>query len=296
MADACAGERYQVHVQEGEANLYYSRRGIEHGTYSKYDILDPVIRAQLKEEGVILDGEIIVWNKVKCATPSIVPCNLSLLLQMILAAPQSPASASVWNYLKPAFSMHACVNLTSSMPACMAHVHGTALPFQEETSPRKTWCQRPWMLGCCRKIFEPFGGLKPAMHAARDDRDGEALLEMNGWEGDVMTSDPDYQTPQVKELEIVFVVWDVMYMRGAVRTVPHGTSLRARMGPACRCRPQWSRLSHATPIACMAHVQLCLCLDIQEGVPLRLSGMAHSWWHPRPRHPNLCLVVRMRRA
>ena len=74
-----------------------------------------------------------------------------------------------------------------------------------------------------REIFEPFGGLKPAMHAARDDRDGEALLEMNSWEGDVMTSDPDYKTPQVKELEIVLIVWDVLYMRGQVCLLPDDT-------------------------------------------------------------------------
>lgn len=49
----------------------------------------------------------------------------------------------------------------------------------------------------CRKIFEPFGGLKPAMHAARDNRDGEAVLEMSGWDGELNTSDPEYQKPQV---------------------------------------------------------------------------------------------------
>jgi hypothetical protein len=58
------------------------------------------------------------------------------------------------------------------------------------------------------------------MHAARDDRDGEALLEMSGWDGEVMTSDPDYKTPQVKELEIVLIVWDVLYMRGQVPASP----------------------------------------------------------------------------
>ena len=69
---ACAGERYQVHVQAREPILYYSRRGIEHGSYSKYDILDAVIRSQLREEDVILDGEVIVWNKEKCAAAP--PC------------------------------------------------------------------------------------------------------------------------------------------------------------------------------------------------------------------------------
>ena len=65
----------------------------------------------------------------------------------------------------------------------------------------------------CRRTFEPFGGLKPAVNAAKTDKAGDELLEMNGFDGDVMTGDPDYVTPQVKDLELVFVAWDVLYWR-----------------------------------------------------------------------------------
>lgn len=54
----------QVHVMDDEVQ-YYSRRGIEHGTYSHYTMLDSFIRKQLRETNVILDGEVVVWNKTK---------------------------------------------------------------------------------------------------------------------------------------------------------------------------------------------------------------------------------------
>lgn len=59
-----SGERMQVHVMKDEVQ-YYSRRGIEHGTYSHYTMLDTFIRKQLRETDVILDGEVVVWNKLK---------------------------------------------------------------------------------------------------------------------------------------------------------------------------------------------------------------------------------------
>lgn len=64
MCCVCSGERMQVHVTEDEVR-YYSRRGIEHGTYSSYTMLDSFVRKQLKETDVILDGEVVVWNKTK---------------------------------------------------------------------------------------------------------------------------------------------------------------------------------------------------------------------------------------
>ncbi len=60
----CPGERMQVHVTKDEVR-YYSRRGIEHGTYSSYTMLDSFIRKQLRDTDVILDGEVVVWNKTK---------------------------------------------------------------------------------------------------------------------------------------------------------------------------------------------------------------------------------------
>lgn len=58
--------------------------------------------------------------------------------------------------------------------------------------------------------------MKSAVLAARDNRGPDELLEMNGWHGDTMTSDPDYETPFVKDLELVFVVFDVLYLRDQV--------------------------------------------------------------------------------
>ena len=103
-----------------------------------------------------------------------------------------------------------------------------------------------------RRYFEPFGGLKAAVIAARDNRDGEALLEMNGFNGDTMTSDPDYQTPQVKDLEIVFVVWDILYMRNqarpAVRVI---MSIRAVVSAVWQCRSVGTLLSAELLCACV---------------------------------------------
>jgi ATP-dependent DNA ligase len=58
------GERMQVHVLKDEVQ-YYSRRGIEHGSYSSYTVLDTFIRKQLRQSGLILDGEVVVWNKAR---------------------------------------------------------------------------------------------------------------------------------------------------------------------------------------------------------------------------------------
>jgi hypothetical protein len=71
-----------------------------------------------------------------------------------------------------------------------------------------------------RKKFEPFGGMKSAVLAARDNRGPDELLEMSGWNGDTMTSDPDYEIPYVKDLELVFVVFDILYLRNQVGLEP----------------------------------------------------------------------------
>ena len=55
----------------------------------------------------------------------------------------------------------------------------------------------------CRKVFEPFGGMKSAVIAARDNEPGDTRLKLAGFNGDQMTSDPDYDQPLVKELELV---------------------------------------------------------------------------------------------
>lgn len=59
-----AGERIQVH-RKGSQMAFYSRRALEHGTQSSYNILIPVFEKQMKPGDFILDGELIVWNKSK---------------------------------------------------------------------------------------------------------------------------------------------------------------------------------------------------------------------------------------
>jgi ATP-dependent DNA ligase len=45
---------------------YYSRRGIEHAETSSYGVLDAaVLAATGAHEKIILDGELILWNKKK---------------------------------------------------------------------------------------------------------------------------------------------------------------------------------------------------------------------------------------
>jgi len=72
----------------------------------------------------------------------------------------------------------------------------------------------------CRKMFEPFGGMKSAVIAARDNEPGDSRLKLTGFNGDQMTSDPNYEAPLVKELELVLVVFDVLYCKGQVPVFP----------------------------------------------------------------------------
>lgn len=69
----------QVHImpEEGAEVHYYSRRAIEHGEHSHYTVLDKFVTRQIRERGVILDAEVVVWNKVKCE-PSLVVNNLAV--------------------------------------------------------------------------------------------------------------------------------------------------------------------------------------------------------------------------
>lgn len=50
------------------ANLQHATvccRGLEHGVKSDYRVLDACVKEQIKENNVMLDGEIIVWNKTR---------------------------------------------------------------------------------------------------------------------------------------------------------------------------------------------------------------------------------------
>jgi ATP-dependent DNA ligase len=51
----------QLHRQ-GEEVQFWSRRGVEHGRHSGYQILAPVVEEQVRAQEIILDGELVVWN------------------------------------------------------------------------------------------------------------------------------------------------------------------------------------------------------------------------------------------
>lgn len=60
------GERIQVHRLADGRVQYYSRKAIEHGEHSSYNVLDAAMLAAMgSHEKCILDGELVVWNKKK---------------------------------------------------------------------------------------------------------------------------------------------------------------------------------------------------------------------------------------
>lgn len=60
----------QVHILGREEQVnYFSRNGIEHGEHSNYSVLDPVVKRQVAADRVILDGEVVIWNKTRRAAP-----------------------------------------------------------------------------------------------------------------------------------------------------------------------------------------------------------------------------------
>ena len=62
--------------------------------------------------------------------------------------------------------------------------------------------------------------MKSAVIAARDNEPGDSRLKLTGFNGDLMTSDPEYEAPLVKELELVLVVFDILYVNGQVCIMP----------------------------------------------------------------------------
>ena len=52
----------QVH-RDGQSIQWYSRRAIDHGEQSSYNIMDAPLSAQTTAQRVILDGELVAWNK-----------------------------------------------------------------------------------------------------------------------------------------------------------------------------------------------------------------------------------------
>lgn len=65
------GERQQIHMPADPSQPcnYFSRRGIDHGPTRElqgggnFRCFDPVVRAQVRAQGAILDGELLNWNR-----------------------------------------------------------------------------------------------------------------------------------------------------------------------------------------------------------------------------------------
>jgi hypothetical protein len=62
----------QLH-RKGDEFWLFSRNTVEHRQRSGYDVLDPMFKAQLRDEEVVLDGELVVYNFRLCAPLMHVP-------------------------------------------------------------------------------------------------------------------------------------------------------------------------------------------------------------------------------
>ena len=61
-----AGERMQVH-RNGDVIQWFSRKGIDHGVQSDYNVLNPLVKERLKSTKCVLDGELLIWNTARWA-------------------------------------------------------------------------------------------------------------------------------------------------------------------------------------------------------------------------------------
>ncbi|KAK9809528.1 hypothetical protein WJX73_008973 [Symbiochloris irregularis] len=71
------GERIQLHRRDGRM-WYMSRRAIDHGPRSLFNLMDEVVAQQVASTECILDGELIVWNRARQVfEPFVAPAKLS---------------------------------------------------------------------------------------------------------------------------------------------------------------------------------------------------------------------------
>jgi ATP-dependent DNA ligase len=56
----------QVH-RNGDVIQWFSRKGIDHGVQSDYNILNPLVKERLKSTKCVLDGELLIWNTARWA-------------------------------------------------------------------------------------------------------------------------------------------------------------------------------------------------------------------------------------
>ena len=73
-------------------------------------------------------------------------------------------------------------------------------------------------LWCCRRTFEPFGGIKRAANAARDGQAPDSIVEMTN-QGGLMTTVPGYEAPRVRDLCLMYIAFDILYTNGQVRSL-----------------------------------------------------------------------------
>ncbi|GLI63887.1 hypothetical protein VaNZ11_007004 [Volvox africanus] len=59
------GERMQVHRAGPDSFNFFSRRGLDHGFKRDFTVLGPALASLMTQERMILDGEMVVWNKTR---------------------------------------------------------------------------------------------------------------------------------------------------------------------------------------------------------------------------------------
>lgn len=59
----------QLH-RDGNTVRYFSRNGHDHGDKSDYGVLNEMAHRQLASKQVVLDGELVVWNRPGCVFSS----------------------------------------------------------------------------------------------------------------------------------------------------------------------------------------------------------------------------------
>ncbi|KXZ51545.1 hypothetical protein GPECTOR_12g508 [Gonium pectorale] len=61
------GRRFvtEVHRTDQSSFNFFSRRGLDHGSRRDFAVLGPALEQLLTQERVILDGEMVVWNKTR---------------------------------------------------------------------------------------------------------------------------------------------------------------------------------------------------------------------------------------
>lgn len=106
----------------------------------------------------------------------------------------------------------------------------------------------------CRKFFEPFTGIHPTVAAAQARNDPAELVEM-AQKGVVYNADPDYITPKVKDLEIVFIAFDILYHND--RSVIN-LSLEVRRWNSCWANKQSVICSSFTALPSLRTWTICM--------------------------------------